>query len=53
MAAHEMRTPLAAIQASSELLARYPLEEARRLAKTGRVRAAIKRELIRKIEAGR
>jgi signal transduction histidine kinase len=30
MAAHEMRTPLAAIQASSELLARYPLDGARR-----------------------
>ncbi len=30
MATHEMRTPLAAIQASSELLAGYPLDEARR-----------------------
>jgi len=30
MAAHEMRTPLASIQASSELLANYPLNDARR-----------------------
>jgi signal transduction histidine kinase len=30
MAAHEMRTPLASIQASSELLARYSLENPRR-----------------------
>jgi signal transduction histidine kinase len=30
MAAHEMRTPLASIQASSELLANYPLDDARR-----------------------
>jgi signal transduction histidine kinase len=30
MAAHEMRTPLASIQASSELLANYPLDGARR-----------------------
>ncbi|MSO19110.1 MAG: CHASE2 domain-containing protein [Acidobacteria bacterium] len=30
MATHEMRTPLASIQASSELLARYALEPARR-----------------------
>ncbi|HWP85203.1 MAG TPA: ATP-binding protein, partial [Terriglobia bacterium] len=30
MAAHEMRTPLASIQASSDLLANYPLDDARR-----------------------
>jgi signal transduction histidine kinase len=30
MATHEIRTPLAAIQASSELLNRYPLDEAKR-----------------------
>jgi signal transduction histidine kinase len=30
MATHEMRTPLASIQASSELLARYSLDDARR-----------------------
>jgi len=30
MATHELRTPLTAIQASSELLSRYPLDEARR-----------------------
>jgi signal transduction histidine kinase len=30
MATHEIRTPLTAIQASSELLSRYPLDEARR-----------------------
>ncbi len=30
MATHEIRTPLTAIQASSELLSRYPLDETRR-----------------------
>src|SRR5205807_4066233 len=30
MATHEMRTPLTAIQASSELLSRYPLDEDKR-----------------------
>ena len=30
MATHEIRTPLTAIQASSELLSRYPLDESRR-----------------------
>lgn len=30
MATHEIRTPLTAIQASSELLSRYPLDDARR-----------------------
>jgi len=30
MATHEIRTPLTAIQASSELLSRYPLDEAKR-----------------------
>lgn len=35
-----------------KLLKHLPLEEARRLSKTGRVRAAVKREIIRRIDRG-
>lgn len=36
-----------------KLLRHLPVEEARRLSKTGRVRAAVKREIIRSIDRGR